>query len=335
MATFTAMNFPREGNEDFNRAGYRTVYAPSSNANTFKYAKGFPLAQDTYLYTDDGQPIRKLNKGSHIHFLYPSRLVHNLDLGISRRGTYSAVSTKSHKGRVEGYILISHVIKPAGGAQNRVASGSASQKAVADAVQNIAFEHDYDYKFISMARPGSNAPDLICEVDGHKTQFEIKGAGSDNAPITFFDKSVSRIRKTPKIIDDISKLFATHCKLKLIKKDFVSVIDYFRAENNEFGFPGDDGAPKSGKIPPFFTTTSRPLLLKLHKLILRHFAEGGDNYFVINNRSNNTFKFYYTEYGQNILHLKDLPEFSSFSLATYGGASSGSMRAGLKIKLRD
>jgi hypothetical protein len=71
----------------------------------------------------------------------------------------------------------------------------------------------------------------------------------------------------------------------------------------------------------------------MRKVIIDHFKEGGDNYFVIHNRSNDNLQMYFTGFGENILKLPVLPEFKRFALQTYGGASSGSTRVGLKIQL--
>ena len=68
-------------------------------------------------------------------------------------------------------------------------------------------------------------------------------------------------------------------------------------------------------------------------LILDHFEEGGDDYFVIHSRSDDSFEIYFLDRGNNVLEVPSLPKFKRFELATYGGASSGSTRVGLKIKL--
>ena len=110
-------------------------------------------------------------------------------------------------------------------------------------------------------------------------------------------------------------------------------MDYYRQKDITIGLAGDDGAPRSGKLPKEFTTTNKSILSAMHKLILDHFGEGGDNYFVIHNRNTDELQMYYTGHGTNHLKLPKLPPLKSFSLATYGGASSGSTRVGLKIKL--
>jgi hypothetical protein len=346
VATFTAKNFPRDvvGNERFSGAGERTTYVPTSSANTFKWKDGFPLSKDTYIYDKNGKQIKRLNKGTIVHFTYPAKLYKSSEIDIRAAGTYAEVSTRGHNSDPEGFIPISSVIKPAGGAQNRVSAGSATQDLVAQKVEEIAFNLKKNYEFISTARIGSTAPDLIVSIDGKKIQFEIKGTNSTTAPVTFFDKSVNRRSPPPTVIEDIAKVYLNNLKLagKPIstlmknmgfKQNFVGIIDFYNQYDKKVGLAGDKGVSKSGFLPMEFTTKERVILTEMRRVIIDHFKEGGDNYFVIHNRSNDSLQMYFTGLGENVLKLPELPEFKSFALQTYGGASSGSTRVGLKIKL--
>jgi hypothetical protein len=118
-----------------------------------------------------------------------------------------------------------------------------------------------------------------------------------------------------------------------LKHNFIGLIDLYHSYDKTIGLAGDEGVMRSGKLPPELTTTNVATLAKLRKVIIDHFADGKDNYFVVHNRSDDEVKMYFTDYGKNLLDLPVLPTFKSFSLSTYGGASSGSTRVGLKIKL--
>jgi hypothetical protein len=342
MATFTAKNFPKDGNEKFPGAGERTTYVPSSEAGLYKWSSGFPLSADTTLYKKDKQKTM-LRKGTIVYFTYPAKLYNANDIDVTGRGNYAMVSTDSHTSKPDGYISISSVIKPAGGAQNRVSSGSNTQNIIANKVEDIAFKKRKNYEFVSTAKIGSTAPDLIVSVDGEKIQFEIKGTTSFNNPITFFDKSASR-RNVPDIINDIANVFIDSNNIdntpvsrllvkNNLKHNFIGLIDLYHSYDKTIGLAGDEGVMRSGKLPPELTTTNVATLAKLRKVIIDHFADGKDNYFVVHNRSDDEVKMYFTDYGKNLLDLPVLPTFKSFSLSTYGGASSGSTRVGLKIKL--
>jgi len=259
------------------------------------------------------------------------------------------VSLTSWKSKVDGYVVLSHIAKPGGGAQNRVAAGSKTQDMCAEHVMKLAYKQKIDVsEEYTTARPGSTVPDLKMTIAKKGAQFEIKGTNSRTAPITFFDKSANRSKPVPKLLDEIAIEF-----VKSLRKDgatldktmesmgypisFIGAIDYFKSIDKTIGLAGDAGTPASGKLPAEFTTTDTTILKKLHKKILEHFKEGGDNYFAIHNRTLDTFEIYYVGTGKNgsgnELKLPTLPNFKSFSLATYGGASSGSTRCGLKIKL--
>jgi hypothetical protein len=346
MAAFTAKNFPRDvvGNKKFSGAGERTTYVPTSSANTFKWKDGFPLSKDAYVYDKNGKQIKRLSKGTIVHFTYPAKLYKSLEIGVRSTSTYAEISTKGHNFAPEGFIPISSVIKPAGGAQNRVSAGSATQDLVAQKVEEIAFKLKMNYEFISTARIGSTAPDLIVSIDGEKIQFEIKGTNSATAPVTFFDKSVNRRSPPPAIIEDIAKIYLSNLKLvgkpisRLManmgfKQNFVGIIDFYNQYDKKVGLAGDKNVSKSGFLPTEFTTKERVILTEMKKVIIDHFKKGGDNYFVVHNRSNDGLQMYFTGLGKNVLKLPELPEFKSFALQTYGGASSGSTRVGLKIKL--
>ena len=353
MATFSPKNFPNDvpGNKDFSGAGERTIYAPTTKS-MYKYDKGFHTDKATGLYTTDGKVKQQLNKGKTVHFTYPARLLTGQQLSItggSARSTFVGVSLTSWKSKVDGYVVLSHIAKPGGGAQNRVAAGSKTQDMCAEHVMKLAYDKKIDVsEDYTTARPGSTAPDLKMTVAKKGAQFEIKGTNGRTAPITFFDKSASRSKTIPKLLDEIAIEF-----VKSLRKDgatldktmesmgypisFIGAIDYFKSIDPTIGLAGDKGTPASGKLPTEFTTTDTTVLKKLHQKILDHFKEGGDNYFAIHNRTLDTFEIYYVGTGDNgsgnELKLPTLPNFKSFSLATYGGASSGSTRCGLKIKL--
>ena len=73
--------------------------------------------------------------------------------------------------------------------------------------------------------------------------------------------------------------------------------------------------------PRIFKATSRDLLGNIHDLILQHFTKGGDDYFVIHDRSSDTFEVYNVNTKNDILKMPTLPQFTQFRLSTYGGPS--------------
>lgn len=353
MATFSPKNFPSDvgNNKSFSGAGERTIYAPTSK-NMYKYDKGFFTDKATSLYGTNGRVKQQIQKGKTVHFTFPAELMTGQQLnitGASARSTFVGVSLTSWKSKVDGYVVLSHISKPGGGAQNRVAAGSKTQDMCAKYVMDLAYKQKIDvsdeYK---TARPGSTVPDLEMTIANTGAQFEIKGANSRTAPITFFDKSASRSKPAPKLLDEIAIEFVKALRIdgttvdkKMESKgypiSFIGAIDYFKSIDPTVGLAGDKGTPASGKLPAEFTTTDTTILKKLHSKIIEHFAEGGDDYFAIHNRTVDTFEIYYVGQkkarSKNVLNLPALPTFKSFSLATYGGASSGSTRCGLKIKL--
>lgn len=341
MATFSAKNFPADvgNNSKFTGAGERTTYVPTSdNQQNYKYAQGFPTLKITPLYDRNGKVITQLSAKQNVYFVYPAVLYNSADFRISGRSVLAGVSLKSHNGKLDGYVSISSIIKPAGKNQSRAGTGSKTQDMVADYIKQLGYssklEVEDDYK---VARVGSTAADLVMTISGKTVQFEIKGTNNKTAPITFFDKSVKRSSKTPELIDQIAKVYIDNLRLPLSgsNKNFVGVIDHYKLTDSTIGLAGDAGVIKSGKLPPQLITTNSTILAAMHDVILKHFAEGGDDYFVVHDRSSDKFDVYYVGGGKagNVLKADPLPKFKSFGLSTYGGASGGATRVGLKIKL--
>ena len=348
MAVFSAKNFPSGvgSNNKFPGAGERTTYAPTDKTS-YNFKSGFPMEKDAFMYSQSGAIAKKLKKGQLVHFTFPAMLFKAKDFGISGNATIAGISLKSFNSSIDGYVSISAVTKPAGAAQQRIGAGSKTQDMVGKYILEHAYKNSipFEDKFVT-ARPGSTLPDLVMTIDGKRVQFEIKGTNNRTAPITFFDKSVNRRNPPAELIEEIAKVYMDRLKVKgtkvsqgmrrnKIKLNFVGMIDYYKLVDPTYGLAGDPGVIRSGKLPVEFAVTQRDILTDMRKVILEHFAEGGDDYFVIHNRSTNKFEIYFVGGGTagNILNMPKLPLFTEFTLATYGGASSGSTRVGLKIKL--
>jgi len=336
----------------FKPKGGTPPYIPMRGKD-YKYPEGFPMFKASSLYSKDGEVLKKLSKGDRVHFTIPATLHWTKEFDI--RGTKSicaAVSLKGYKKKMDGYVKISTVDKPAGEGQARVQAGHLSQNAVALYVKELVIKKGIEIENeFKTARAGSAKPDLVMTINKKRTQFEIKGtAGGGDPLITFFDKSVNRGGREIKVIQELADIYidnlkvdgkkvSTEMKSMKLPSTFVGIIDYFKSRNSTVGFAGDEGVKSSGKLPSEFAITDSSILSKLRKVVIDHFKEGkdgGDDYFIIHNKKSNTFKSYYVGGGSagNVLKLPELPNFKSFLLATYGGKSSGSTRVGLKIRLK-
>jgi len=348
VATFSPKNFPDNvgNNKEFSGAGERTTYAPV-DVNNYKFKEGFITDKATRLYKEDGTTARQLNKGDKVWFTTPATLHRAGEFNIKGRSTLAPVSLKGHDQKPDGYVVISHVVKPAGANQGRVGAGSKTQDMVALYVKDMAFkkgvEVESDFK---TARPGSTIPDLVMTISKGRTQFEIKGTNNRTAPITFFDKSVKRSGRKPNILEEIADVYIKTLKVKegtvqslmgrqRFPSTFIGLVDFFQSRDPKIGLAGDDGVVKSGRLPAEFAVTDTRILKQMRQTILDHFKDGRDDYFVVHNRSSDEFEIYYVGGGSsgNVLKAPELPNFKSFVLATYGGASGGATRVGLKIKL--
>jgi len=316
---FSAMNFPTKLNEHYARGGLRTCYAPTEVDN-YKYANGFRLKSPCQLYSQNGEILSEHEQGTRVWFTIPAKLFNYTEIG-ARPGTYARVSFDGNLTKSKGFIAISRVEKPSGNLQGRVNHGKIAQEKVFDWT-----ESEFNASLISIAKPGSQDPDLVVDIADARTQFEIKGAASLGAPITLFDKSVNRTQ-CPKIFDQAANLIMPGA-------GFVELVDFYRNEDPCIGFAGDEGVCKSGKMPFQFTNvTDYDILSQIRTIILDHLCESNDNYFVVYDRNQEDFSCYHTGLDKNLIEMGQFPELKSFSLRTYGGPNGVSTRVGVKIKL--
>ena len=346
-ANFSTKNFPSDvgNNKSFSGAGERTTYAPT-NKSTYKYKDGFLLNKNTSLYSKTGNIVKSLRTNDRVYFTIPATLHKSDEFNIrGRKTTLAPVSLKGFDKKVDGYVSISAVIKPSGSSQGRVGTGSKTQDMVAEHIMEICRNKGLSFldKY-SIARAGSTIPDLVMTIDNKRVQFEIKGTSNRRSQVAFFDKSVKRAGRKPELLEEIANVYIETLKVDdgtvkdLMSKGgfpstFVGIIDFYKSRDSRIGLAGDEDVIKSGKLPSDFITDDKTIMDKMYKIILDHFEEGGDDYFVIHSRADDSFEVYFLGRGDNILKVSTLPKFKRFELSTYGGASSGSTRVGLKIKL--
>jgi hypothetical protein len=256
----------------------------------------------------------------------PGTLYQGSEIGGPRaKGVYVLVGLKSPIARyAAGYMALSNIANPAN-TQTRVYAGADAQQSFVGRLQAAVGQ---GFKLISVAPMSSQAPDVIAEINGQSCQFEIKGRGGQAAHITFFDRSIRRGNRDP-MLDDVARALAgTNVE------SFEHMIDMYRKKNKAVGFPGDKGAPPSGKLPPEFRVHDDPQLFeRVRAHLIAHFNEAGDNYFAAMNRDNGKASVFWTGLGQNVLNAPAFPPLKSVVLDTYGGAYKGAMRVALKVTL--
>ena len=346
------VNFPNGVGGDKPQAGTRTVYAPIDGQD-YAYPEGFPTLKKTDLLDINGESIGKsIDTNTTVHFVAPATL-------HKPKGSWIAkVSLKGHDKPFDGYVVISHVKKPGGKSQKRVAAGTQTQQECAAYVKELCDKKGIEYASeFTVAPSGSTIPDLVMTIDGKRIQFEIKGTNARKNEITFFDITARRsqnakskagkaeldktaelyIQSTPELRTVFRNKNGEWGKLRRKRGDeggaFHAIMEYYKSLDPTIGYAGDKGVVKSGKLPAIFKATSRDLLRNIHASILQHFTKGGDDYFVIHDRSSDTFEVYNVNTENDILKMPTLPQFKQFRLSTYGGPSAAGTRVGYKIKL--
>lgn len=341
--SFSAKNFPSDGNQGFSGAGERSQHA----AKDAEYATN----RNSFLIDTEGN-LSEIPSGTLIKFLPPYKLVRGLQLGMEK--SPKAILALALAAEKKGYIPITHVEKPSGGGQSRVAMGSAAQDAVMEIVALRAQEKGTTAEKISSAPPGSTKPDLVANYGDEEIQFEIKGRNSKSGFITFFDKSVKRGKATPEILNAVLEGYlqgltvtyqvegeskttdlASAVSATGFDHSFEGVMDFFQTHvNPSVGLCGDpEPVPRSGKLPREFITKDASLLDIIRDKVVEHLRESNDDYFVVYTRSSEEADIYSTGGEDDPLEAIPVPAFMQAGLMTYGGCSGGATRIGFKAKL--
>ena len=355
-------NFPNGVGGDKPQKDERTIYAPVDGQD-YAYPEGFPTLKKTDLVDKNGEVIKSLSAGTTVWFTAPATLHKRQISGIpggkvSATTWFAKVSLKGHDKPFDGYVPISNIKKPGGKSQKRVASGTKTQQECAAYIKELCDKKGIEYASeFTVAPSGSTIPDLVMTIDGKRIQFEIKGTNARKNEITFFDITARRsqnakskagkaeldktaelyIQSTPELRTVFRNKNGEWGKLRRKRGDeggaFHAIMEYYKSLDPTIGYAGDKGVVKSGKLPAIFKATSRDLLRNIHASILQHFTKGGDDYFVIHDRSSDTFEVYNVNTENDILKMPTLPQFKQFRLSTYGGPSAAGTRVGYKIKL--
>lgn len=310
----------------------------------------YPASRDTVLVDPEGEPVG-VPMNTPVKFLAPYSLIRGAELGLQKaKKAIFALAVVSGK---KGYIPITHIDKPSGGGQSRVAAGSGAQDAVMDIVALRGQHSGVEVEKISSAPIGSTKPDLVVNYAGERIQFEIKGRNSKSGFLTFFDKSARRGKATPAILNAVLEGYLQGLSVSYevegesrtanlasalsstgFDPSLEGIIDFFQAHASpSIGLCGDaPPVPKSGRLPPQFVTTDSNLLSIIRENVIEHLAESGDDYFVVYTRSSEEADVYSTG-GKNPLGANEVPEFQKAGLMTYGGCSGGATRIGFKAML--
>lgn len=273
------------------------------------------------------QPVgaKKIVKaGTKVYITKPGTIYQGVQLN-QPAGQYVLIGLHSPQPRsAVGFMALSNIANPQN-TQTRVSKGAEAQETF---VVRLAAHFGSKFTVISTSPTSSQAPDLIAKFGNRKIQFEVKGRASHTAPITFFDKSIRR-GGSDQMLNDVASAFSNGQY-----NTFEEMIDGYRQTNPQVGFPGDEGTPKSGKLPPEFRVRDNPVLQQqVRDHLIAHFQLSNDNYFAAINRNTGRAEVYWTGVGINPLQAPEFPAVTFVVLDTYGGAYNGAMRVALKVEL--
>jgi len=206
--------------------------------------------------------------------------------------------------------------------QPRIMSGSNAQGAVIAHLQNAL---GTDFEFISQAEPSSKAADLVANIHGTKTQFEIKGRATPSGTVKLYETRISRGDKDP-TLDSFIRAY-TNGKAKT----FEQYVDGMRKIDSSYGWPDDeDVIAKAGK---FYIGTDDPAArTTVRRRLMTHLHETHDDYFVIYTASTGQVDIYDTGSSNKELTAPKVPNIRRVEIGTYGSAGTeGKMRMAVKV----
>jgi len=208
-------------------------------------------------------------------------------------------------------------------AQQRVEQGIKAQKLVAKELKKLFGD---DFELVSYAGASSTAPDLVANIHGNRTQFEIKNRTTLNTKITLYDRRLGRGEKDSKF-DAFARGYSDGDA-----RNFTELMDTVRAsEGHAYGWPGDEGVTNlSGK---FARVTNNPKVkTQMRRILIDKLKNSGDDYYVI--VTNGKIAFYDIGDANKILDAAKLPNIKNVYVDTYGGADpKNRARLGIKVTL--
>lgn len=285
---------------------------------------GFVTREMREMVKVNGTTVR-VKAGTKLYITRPGTLYLGSEVGGQRaKGIYVLVGLRSPLPRyATGYMALSNIANPTN-TQSRVSQGAEAQETFAERLQAAVG----GLEVISTAPMSSQAPDVIAKVGNALIQVEIKGRNSQTSHITFFDRSIRR-GSDDQTLNDVAVALTNGAS-----STFEQMVDAYRKINPAVGFPGDEGAPPSGKLPPEFRVRDNPeLFARVRADLIDHFAASGDNYFAVVNRDSGATEMFWTGVGANPLKAPMFPDLVFVVLDTYGGAYKGAMRVALKVQL--
>lgn len=180
-------------------------------------------------------------------------------------------------------------------------------------------------KILAISPSSSQREDVIIDFAGQPLQFEVKARLKPFSSNIVYEKTL-RKGQNDFVFDTFADKFS---KGKF--QSFSELMNFYKQNiDPRVGFPGEEGTPKSGKIPLHFKTNDVSFLELLRVTSMQRFQKKGDNYFVIYDHSDKNFYVFHTGLEPNLLKAGPFPHFDSAKVDTYGGAYKGGMRVAFK-----
>lgn len=210
--------------------------------------------------------------------------------------------------------------------QARLKKGLEAQNLVVDFLTG---EYGDDFELISVAGRNKKSPDIIGNLHGHRTQFEVKLRDKNTDPVTLYDTMVPRGGRDP-MLDAFARAESGG-----EARTFTDLIDIKRQTDPTRGWPGDSPeVPKTGGI--FFSSTNPKTIEVVRRRLMNHLKTNHDDYFVIATRNTGAIDIYDVGTTHPEIQAPRIPIIRRIVVKTYGGGhhskTTGQYNARVTVK---
>lgn len=190
----------------------------------------------------------------------------------------------------------------------RVAKGIRSQEYVVD---HFKGEYGDDFEVISVAGRSQKSPDIVANLHGHKTIFEVKLRDRVTDPVTLYEVMLPRGGRDP-MLDAFARAESGGKA-----KTFTDFVDLARKTDPSRGWPGDHAdVPATGGI--FFSSTDATTIDTIRRRLMSILQANHNDYFVITTANTGRVDVYDVGTTNPTLKAPRLPNISRIIVKTYG-----------------
>lgn len=206
-------------------------------------------------------------------------------------------------------MKLSEILETVDVDQARIKKGLNAQDVVAE---YLADEYGEDWELTAKAGRNQKSPDIIGDLHGHRTQFEVKLRDKPTDPVTLYDTMIPRGGRDP-VLDAFAR-----AETNGEAKTYTEFVDKRREIDPSRGWPGDHPTvPKTGGMS--FSSTNPKTIQVIRRRLMDQLKANNDDYFVIVTGNTTTVDIYDVGSTHPEIQAPRIPNIRRIVVKTYGG----------------